>query len=98
MLVVIITSRDFTLEDSRGVTGHVIEDDVSGGGAVQHLQTGHHEDGGAGVLGGNVTVELNLQKNSKLEKSGLLLSTVLCVVPTWSRYHLRLYMFSPSSL
>ena len=69
MLVVIITSRDFTLEDPRGVTGHVIEDDVSGGGAVQHLQAGHHEDRGAGILGGNVTVELNLQKNSKLEKS-----------------------------
>lgn len=64
------------------MTGHVIEDDVSGGGAVQHLQAGHHEDGGAGVLGGNVTVELNLQKNTKLEKSDdfSVLSTVLSLL------------------
>ena len=49
------------------MTGHVVEDDVSGGGAVQHLQAGHHEDGGARGLGGDVPVELNLSQNLKLD-------------------------------
>ena len=53
------------------MTGHVVEDDVSGGGAVQHLQAGHHEDRGAGVLGGDVAVKLNLRQNNKLEKEEL---------------------------
>ena len=60
--------RDLALEDATGGAPDVVEDDVCGGGVVQHLQAGHHEDGGARGLGGDVPVELNLSQNLKLDQ------------------------------
>ena len=62
------SGRDFALEDAAGGAPHVVEDDVCGGGVVQHLQARHDEHSGAGVLGGNVAVELNLYRKIFLIK------------------------------
>ena len=48
-------SGHLTLEHPAGVADGVVEDDVGGGGLVQHLQPGHHEHGRARLLGGNVS-------------------------------------------
>ena len=60
--------RDLALEDATGGAPDVVEDDVCGGGVVQHLQARHDEHSGAGVLGGNVAVELNLYRKIFLIK------------------------------
>ena len=53
------TSGHLALEDPAGVADGVVEDDVGGGGLVQHLQAWHHEYGRARLLGGNISDGFN---------------------------------------
>ena len=71
--------RDLALEDATSGAPDVVEDDVCGGGVVQHLQAGHHEDCGAGVLGGDITIELNLEQRVLQQRRRI--STCAYIVP-----------------